>query len=206
MLAKLIADEQPDEARRSELRRQAFEIARQRLADPSAPTVLAWLEDVVKLLIPAGDEAQHHVEAYFSPGEDCPLRIAKMFDGARQAADVCVFTITDDRIAEAILAAHHRGVRLRVITDNDKAHDLGSDIERLERPACRCGWTARGSTCTTSSPCSTARTLLTGSYNWTRGAARDNEENFIITRRPAAGGGVHGAVRADVGCAVAWLC
>jgi phosphatidylserine/phosphatidylglycerophosphate/cardiolipin synthase-like enzyme len=23
--------------------------------------------------------------------------------------------------------------------------------------------------------------LLTGSYNWTRGAARDNEENFITT-------------------------
>jgi len=23
--------------------------------------------------------------------------------------------------------------------------------------------------------------LLTGSYNWTRGAARDNEENLIVT-------------------------
>jgi len=24
-------------------------------------------------------------------------------------------------------------------------------------------------------------TLLTGSYNWTRGAARDNEENLVVT-------------------------
>jgi cardiolipin hydrolase len=27
-------------------------------------------------------------------------------------------------------------------------------------------------------------TLLTGSYNWTRGAARDNEENLIVTDEP----------------------
>ena len=25
------------------------------------------------------------------------------------------------------------------------------------------------------------KTLLTGSYNWTRSAARNNEENFIVT-------------------------
>ena len=25
-----------------------------------------------------------------------------------------------------------------------------------------------------------ARTLLTGSYNWTRSAARDNEENIVV--------------------------
>ena len=29
-----------------------------------------------------------------------------------------------------------------------------------------------------------AATLLTGSYNWTRGAARDNEENLIVTDEP----------------------
>ncbi len=28
------------------------------------------------------------------------------------------------------------------------------------------------------------QTLLTGSYNWTRGAARDNEENLIVTGEP----------------------
>jgi phosphatidylserine/phosphatidylglycerophosphate/cardiolipin synthase-like enzyme len=28
------------------------------------------------------------------------------------------------------------------------------------------------------------KTFLTGSYNWTRGAARDNEENLVVTDDP----------------------
>ena len=47
--------------------------------------------------------------------------------------DVCVFTITDDRISEAIVRAHQRKVAIRVISDNDKAFDPGSDIDRLRR-------------------------------------------------------------------------
>jgi mitochondrial cardiolipin hydrolase len=30
------------------------------------------------------------------------------------------------------------------------------------------------------------RSVLTGSYNWTRGAARDNRENFMLTWAPEA--------------------
>ena len=30
-----------------------------------------------------------------------------------------------------ILAAHKRGVKVRIITDNDKAFDLGSDVPRF---------------------------------------------------------------------------
>jgi cardiolipin hydrolase len=95
-----------------------------------------------------------------------------------------VFTITDDRIASAILDAHRRGVAVRVVSDNDKAGDQGSDIERL---------LAAGI------PVRLDRTeyhmhhkfavfdnerLLTGSFNWTRGATDFNEENLIVTDDP----------------------
>ena len=46
--------------------------------------------------------------AFFSPGEDCLDAIRDAFDGARRPADVCVFTITDDRIRDAMLAARRR--------------------------------------------------------------------------------------------------
>ena len=67
--------------------------------------------------------------------------------------DLCVFTITDDRLVEVwILDAHYRGVRVRIITDNDKAADLGSDIDQLPRGGDRrAGRSNHRSTCITNS-------------------------------------------------------
>lgn len=122
--------------------------------------------------------------AFFSPGDACLRQIVHRFGACRQSADVCVFTITDDRITRALLAAHRRGIALRVITDNDKAFDLGSDIEQIsaagvpvkvDRTACHMHHKFAvfdGSI------------LLNGSYNWTRSAAEVNAENITETADP----------------------
>src|SRR5262245_16434988 len=122
--------------------------------------------------------------ALFSPGDACLRQIVHRFARARQTVEVCVFTITDDRITRALLDAHRRGVQLRVLTDNDKALDRGSDIEEIGRAGV---------------PVKVDRTpyhmhhkfaifdrtrLINGSYNWTRGAAECNLENLIDTADP----------------------
>ena len=100
-----------------------------------------------------------------------------------------MFTITDDRISRAILDAHRRGVKVRIITDNEKADDPGSDMRPVRaRPASRQAATVRPPT-----PCRhmhhkfaifDGARLLNGSYNWTRGAADINYENLDRHRRP----------------------
>ena len=97
---------------------------------------------------------------------------------------MCVFTITDDRIADAMLAAHRRGVRVRVITDNDKALDEGSDAQRLERAGVALRIDQTEHHMHHKFAVFDGERLLTGSYNWTRSAARNNEENLIVTRDP----------------------
>jgi cardiolipin hydrolase len=47
-------------------------------------------------------------------------RFLQFLSSARSSLDVCVFTITCDEIAEALLAAQKRGVRVRIISDNDQ--------------------------------------------------------------------------------------
>ena len=103
-----------------------------------------------------------------------------MMGEARNTADLCVFTITDDRISSSILAAHARGVRVRIITDNDKAHDLGSDIERLAAAGIAVRIDRTPFHMHHKFAIIDGRRLLNGSYNWTRGAARDNQENLIV--------------------------
>jgi mitochondrial cardiolipin hydrolase len=122
--------------------------------------------------------------AFFSPGPDCLGQIIHRLSYARQSIDICVFTITDDRISRAILDAQRRGLKLRIISDNEKMHDAGSDIARFEAAGI---------------PVKIDRTpyhmhhkyaifdrtrLLNGSYNWTRNAADVNEENIIDTGDP----------------------
>lgn len=185
VLSRTIEELAPDQHRLALLRSRAFDIARQELIGPEARQVLEWLEDVNKLLVPQPEPDDGELlegQAYFSPRDDVPSRIVRLMEAARRTLDICVFTITDDRVSNAIRDAAQRRVTVRIITDNDKSEDLGSDIDRLARLGI---------------PVRVDRTeyhmhhkfalfdnqlLLTGSYNWTRSAARQNQENVIITR------------------------
>ena len=173
-----------DEARLAAARSQAFDLARQQFIDPASKAVLSWLEDVVKLLQPSATPQPPKPEVYFSPDDPCAQRIAQLFHRAQQQADVCVFTITDNDISEAILAAHRRGVQLRILTDDDKSGDLGSDIARFEQAGIAVRLDRSPYHMHHKFAVFDDSLLLTGSYNWTRGAARFNEENFLLSYDP----------------------
>lgn len=182
-LGKILTHLDPSAQALASYRAMAFELARDVIDPSNSGTVIEWLEAVTKLLErqSAGATKEEQAEAHFSPGDDCPQRIRRLFQRARSVVDVCVFTVTDDRVSSAILDAHRRKVKVRIITDDDKSFDRGSDIARLSDAGI---------------PVRIDRTdyhmhhkfalfdnvlLLTGSYNWTRSAAEKNEENFIIT-------------------------
>ena len=161
----------------------AFDLAREVLHERESGAVIEWLEDVVRVLQSVDPRTSQSsvAESLFSPDDDCPARIASLLSRAKNRVDICVFTITDNRISSEIQKAHRRKVDVRIITDDEKSGDLGSDIEDLAAAGI---------------PVRIDRTqyhmhhkfavfdrelLLTGSYNWTRGAAENNEENLIIT-------------------------
>src|SRR5262249_24857337 len=112
-------------------RARAFDVLREETFSPRQQEMLVWLEDLIKLLHPiraAGPAS----EALFTPHDDVCGRLIALFHAARVSVAVCASPITDDRISEATLSAHRRSVKLRVITDDQKALDLGADISRLE--------------------------------------------------------------------------
>ncbi len=119
--------------------------------------------------------------AAFSPGKDCLQRITGQLRGAEETADICVFTITDDRISREILGAFERGVRVRVLTDNDKAWDRGSDIDKLRGAGVPVRVDQSDAHMHHKFAVFDERYLLTGSYNWTRSAAMANHENVVLT-------------------------
>lgn len=58
-----------------------------------------------------------------------------MLGSAKRTLDVCVFTITCDEIASALIQAHQRGVRVRVISDNDQVRRRASMHGQAGAPA-----------------------------------------------------------------------
>ena len=126
----------------------------------------------------------HPLEVHFSPGETCLGAILEGLNNADRTIDICVFTITDDRIARTIADAHRRKVRVRVITDNDKANDEGSDVWNLERAGVEVRVDRTEFHMHHKFAVFDGRSAMTGSYNWTRGAARNNEENLIVSGDP----------------------
>ena len=174
---------------RAAIRRRAFEIAREALAGEADRLTLDWVADLVQALREDGPPSGSRpsgptVEAYFSPGDDCPSAIERFVRSASRTLEICVFTITDDRLTGAVLDAHRRKVAVRVVTDNAKAEDLGSDVDRLERAGVPVRVDRSPFHMHHKFAVADGRSLLTGSYNWTRGAALDNEENLIITDDP----------------------
>jgi phosphatidylserine/phosphatidylglycerophosphate/cardiolipin synthase-like enzyme len=97
---------------------------------------------------------------------------------------VCVFTITDDRITRALLEAHERGVRVRVVSDGDKAMDPGSDIHRLRQAGVAVRVDRAEAHMHHKFAVFDRMRLLTGSYNWTRSAAAENQENVLVSDDP----------------------
>ena len=97
------------------------------MKDAKSQQVLAWLEEVNKILSATIDPFTEE-QVYSSPGEKCLQEIIANIQKAIHTVDICVFTISDDRIDSQILASYHRGRSFRIITDNEKLHDMGSDI------------------------------------------------------------------------------
>ena len=104
-----------------------------------------------------------------------------MLREAKTSIDICVFTITDDRVTDCIVDAHARGVQVRVISDNDKAHDPGSDLHRMRRADLQVAFDRTPDHMHHKFAVFDNRLLVSGSYNWTRSASDRNEENIIVT-------------------------
>ncbi|MBB4221008.1 phospholipase D-like domain-containing protein [Variovorax guangxiensis] len=187
VLVHTLREAQPPEDGLRQLRNRAFDLVRARTADPEQQALLKWLEGVVRA-IDTGRSADGSVtvrsQAFFSPGTACLQAINHQLRSARHSVDLCVFTLSDDRITAEVLAAHRRGVSLRCISDNDKEFDAGSDIGQLRAAGIPVAVDRTEAHMHHKFAIFDGARLLNGSYNWTRSACEFNEENLVLTNDP----------------------
>lgn len=164
------------------LRNKSFALAREAIEEQPENTlkVLKWLELVVKTIDVAALPTSVESSAHFSPGDECRRKIIDLCHQARHSIDICVFTISDDTLSEAIFKAHKRGICVRIITDNDKSNDLGSDVDELQSKGVPVRMDRSSNHMHHKFAVFDDAILLNGSFNWTRSASRYNQENILV--------------------------
>lgn len=125
-------------------------------------------------------------EVHFAPVDGIRRHLIEAIRDSRQRIDVAVFHITSTELARALTSANARGVRIRILTDHEKA--------RLDGPAMRifraAGLSVRvlgvheQSLMHHKFAIFDDRLVATGSYNWTQSAERANYENLILLDDP----------------------
>lgn len=173
----LLLEVRGDSKAEAMLRGLAFRLANQKFEE--SPLVLEWLENVIKTIY--SKERKVSQKAYFSPGNDCLNEIRSFIAEARSSLDICVFTITDNRIVDKIFEAQQRGVAIRVVADDDKSEDLGADVKRMKQNGINVVFDVTEAHMHHKFAISDTTRLLNGSYNWTRAAASENNENIFIS-------------------------
>ncbi len=182
-LGQVLAEADPTAEERAGYLNRAFATAAETLDRREDRKILKWLLDVAKTLTTptTGTRRGDVAEALFEPRQSCAARLHSLIDSCASRLEICVFTLTDDDLTEAVLEAHGRGVAVRVITDDMKSLDLGSDALRLRDAGIALRFDVDPSHMHHKFALFDRRLLVTGSYNWTRGAARDNHENIVVT-------------------------
>ena len=121
-------------------------------------------------------------EVHFSPDGGIRRHLLRAIRESRQQIDVAVYHLTSMELAQALAAAKNRGVRVRVLTDQERATSGGPAIRILREKGVqvRSLGVSEQSLMHHKFAVFDERVVATGSYNWTNTAERANYENLVL--------------------------
>ena len=165
-----------------DLIRQSIDIASERADANNYEYVFKWLKKITALLSATNaDKDVPHSNAFFAKKDNLRGQVIKALEEAERSLDICVFTISDDPITNAIIHKKKEGVRVRIITDDEKMMDLGSDIFRLKNKGIEVKIDGSKTLMHHKFAIIDGQKVINGSFNWTRSATESNYENIVIT-------------------------
>ena len=119
------------------------------------------------------------IAVYFSPDGGAAAAIVDAINGAQKTVDIAIFNITQKDISKAIVAAHKRGVQVRVILDSSQAEGKYSSATFLANAGLSV-WTNLDQTIHHKYAIIDNKLLCTGSFNYSVSADLYNAENLLI--------------------------
>lgn len=126
--------------------------------------------------------AEGTIEVAFSPDGGATAAIVEAIGEARESILVQAFSFTSRPIGQALVKAHERGVEVKVILDKSQSTDRYSSATYLSRHDIPVWIDSRHAIAHNKIMVVDGRTVITGSFNFTRAAEDKNAENVLILR------------------------
>lgn len=123
------------------------------------------------------------VPAYlFSPGSRVEERLAELIDASRRSVDAVTFTFSSKTLADALVRAHQRGLRVRFLTDKNmgRTAPLTKYLFDSGVPQKWGGGRNEKGALHNKFVILDGELLQTGSFNWTVNANKNSFENLIF--------------------------
>ena len=122
------------------------------------------------------------VEVYFSPRNGATSAIVREIDRARSEIRVQAYSFTSAPIAQALLKAHTRGIRVEVILDKSQRTGKYSSSTFLMNARIPTYIDAEHAIAHNKIILIDRSVVITGSFNFTKAAEEKNAENLLIIR------------------------
>lgn len=158
------------------------------LSSPALAFQLPGDEQAAKSITANGAiPANSTMEVVFTPGQDGAALIISTIVKSRRQILVQAFSFTHDGIAQALIAAHHRGVEVKLIADREQTRAMQRGQVPIIAAAGVPVWldgehqSAHNKVMVIDAG-SPEATVVTGSYNFTKAAQFKNAENVLVIR------------------------
>lgn len=130
------------------------------------------------------DHPERMLEIWFSkqmPFAQKPIhRIVHFIDRTTSTLDIAMYSMTHDWLIPALQKALDRGVQIRMILDRQQAGCKDSDDEKYARMGIPVALDTNSGLMHHKFAIRDRKTVLTGSYNWTKSAEENHRENFLV--------------------------
>ena len=108
-------------------------------------------------------------------------KLFSLLQSAQRTLDVCVFTISNQKLSTILIKAHQRGVVVRVVTDNEQLKANGKEVQNLRRAGIQVRHNNSSLFMHHKFAVIDNKLLLNGSLNWTLQGLHGNQENVLVT-------------------------
>ena len=120
------------------------------------------------------------IEPYFTPEDNLTDRIIELIDNAEKSIHVMIFTFSKREIADALIRAKDRGIKVKVIAEEYQSNHDWSQIYYLEENGVNVILDKNNKTFHHKTIIIDEKITITGSFNFTNSAQYNNDENSLI--------------------------